>query len=75
MVTEYDINIQSLKEQVEGEIITSFDDNINFHPIEPLDFEIMNYQQFPLPPASNYFPLHSQKHIRPGAENEYYVRE
>jgi len=58
--------LTSIKEKVEAELPTNFDDMIPFKPIEDLDFEIYNYQPFEIPQMSHHIPVLDEKPLRQG---------
>lgn len=58
--------LTSIKEKVEGEMPTNFDDMMPFKPIEDLDFEIYNYKPFEIPKMSHYIPVLDDKPKRQG---------
>jgi hypothetical protein len=66
--------LTSIKEKVEGEMPTNFDDMLPFKPIEDLDFEIYNYKPFEVPKMSHYIPVLDEKPKRQGCEHEYAIR-
>jgi hypothetical protein len=63
---EYETNMASFMEKVETNPPTNFDDLEFFDPLEQLDFEVENYQPFPIPQMSNFDPAERGKPIRPG---------
>ena len=71
---EYEANISSFKEKVEAAAPSSFDDLVQFPPIECLEFEVHNYHEFQVPPMSHYAPVEAEKPLRPGCEHEYALR-
>lgn len=66
--------LTSIKEKVEAEIPTSFDDMMPFKPIEDLDFEVYKYKPFDIPQMSHYIPVLDDKPKRQGCEHEYTIR-
>jgi len=58
--------LTSIKEKVEAEMPTNFDDMMPFKPIEDLDFEIFNYKPFDIPQMSHYIPVLDDKPKRQG---------
>ncbi len=71
---EYETNISSFKEKVDAMPPTQFDDMVPYKMIEPLDYEMTNYEKLPMPGSSNYIPIESEKPIRTGCEHEYSIR-
>lgn len=72
---EYETNIASFMEKVEANPIVSFDDLAPFERVEPLDFEALKYQKFPVAPMSNFDPLDPEKGLRPGCEYESILKQ
>lgn len=66
--------LTSIKERVEAEMPTNFDDMMPYAPIEDLDFEIYNYKPFTIPQMSHYIPVLDDKPLRQGCEHEYAIR-
>ena len=58
--------LTSIKEKVEAEMPTNFDDMVPFKPIEDLDFEIYNYKPFEVPQMSHHIPVLDDKPLRQG---------
>jgi len=71
---EYDMGASTFKETVEPTEITSFDDLMEYTPIELQDYELHKYEPIAQPAYFNYLPIEDTKPLRPGAENEYSVR-
>ena len=71
---EYDMGVATFKETVEPTEITSFDDLVEYPPIELLDYELHKYEPINAPAYFNYFPIEDSKPLRPGAECEYSLR-
>ena len=71
---EYDLGVATFKEPVEATDISSFDDLIEYQPLEILDYEVHKYEPLQIPAYFNYFPIEDTKPLRPGAEYEYSVR-
>ena len=67
-------DLTSIKEKVEAEMPTNFDDMMPFQPIEDLDFEIYKYEPFEIPQMSHYIPVLDEKPKRQGCEHEYAIR-
>lgn len=67
-------DLTSIKEKVEAEMPTNFDDMVPFKPIEDLDFEIYKYKPFQIPQMSHYVPVLDDKPKRQGCEHEYAIR-
>ena len=74
MPVEYD-NIANFIEKIEVDPVTSFDDLVPFEHIPELDFEVMEYKPFPLPPVSTYEPTFAEKPFRPGCQYESTLRQ
>lgn len=72
---EYETNIASFLEKVEANPPTNFDDLEEFDPLEPLDFEIQNYQPYAVPGMSQYDPAMRDLPSRPGCEYESVLRQ
>lgn len=72
---EYETNMASFMEKVEANPCTNFDDLVPFEPLEMLDFEVENYQPFPIPQMSNFDPAELDKPMRPGCQYESIVRQ
>jgi hypothetical protein len=71
---EYDLGAATFKEPVEATDITSFDDLVQYDPLEVLDYEVHKYEPREIPAFFNYFPTEDTKPLRPGAESEYSIR-
>ena len=71
---EYDLGAATFKEPVEATDITSFDDLVQYDPLEVLDNEVHKYETREIPAYFNYFPTEDTKPLRPGAESEYSIR-
>ena len=71
---EYDLGVSTFKEPVESTDITSFDDLVQYDPLEVLDYEVHKYEPETIPAFFNYFPTEDTKPLRPGAESEYSIR-
>ncbi len=71
---EYDMGLATFKEPVEPTDISSFDDLVEYTPLETLDYEVHQYEPQAVPAYFNYFPAEDAKPLRPGAEYEYSVR-
>lgn len=74
MPVEYE-NIASFMEKVEAEPVISFDDLVQFDPLEQLDFEVMKYTPMPLPAMSSFEPNFKEKPYRPGCQYESVIRQ
>lgn len=72
---EYETNIASFMEKVEANPPISFDDLVPYQHMEALEFEVMKYQKFPVPPMSLYDPIEHEKLSRPGQEYESLIRQ
>ena len=67
---EFEINISSIKEQIEIVPTIQFDDYETYEMLEADDKEFMKYSEIPMPPIFNYFPTGIEKLPKPGCEYE-----
>ena len=72
---EYEGGMALFQEQVEVSPFGEFDDYTTYKTIEKQDYEVHNYQPFPIPSGSNYFPIQETKPLRRGCEYEYAFRQ